>query len=72
MAEQTGAFQITSSTRVVAQGAAAVEAARLIETLAPALGFRLLLEDTPTKPDQLITLSLDASLSQKLGAEATP
>ena len=36
-----GAFEIGSATRVVAAGPAGVEAAKLIDALAPAMGFRL-------------------------------
>jgi len=69
MAEHDGTFAITENTPVVASGDAAVEAAKLIDTLAPAMGFRLRQVDAPAKPDHCITLSLDASLREKLGDE---
>ena len=63
-----GAFRVTPSTRIVAQGAAAVEAKKLAAALAPAMGF--VLEPTASsKPgERAIEMRLDDSLSTP-GAE---
>ncbi|MFH1716386.1 MAG: beta-N-acetylhexosaminidase [Planctomycetota bacterium] len=63
-----GFFLITPSTRVIAENEAAVEASKLVDVLAPAMGFRLDRIGSPQSPEQTIKLELDKSLSQ-LGAE---
>jgi hexosaminidase len=63
-----GAFEIGSATRVVAAGPAGVEAAKLIDALAPAMGFRLRLVEGKGGPNTIV-LSLDASEKEKFGAE---
>ncbi len=67
--QQDGSFLVTSSTGVVAQGPAANEAAKLVEALAPALGYRLkLVQDSPTAKDS-IQLKIEPSLRDRLGEE---
>jgi alpha-N-acetylglucosaminidase len=64
-----GSFTITPSTCVVAEGPAAPEAAKLIDALAPALGYRLkLVQDSPTAQDS-IQLKIEPSLRGRLGEE---
>ena len=64
--ERGGEFVIDSSTHVIAESEAAIEAAKLIEALAPAMGFRL-------QPGQRalnsIQLDIVPSLETKLGDE---
>jgi hexosaminidase len=64
-----GSFTITPSTRVVAEGPAASEATKLIDALAPALGYRLkLVQDSPTAQDS-IQLKIEPSRRGRLGEE---
>ncbi len=63
-----GTFVITASTRVAARGEAEPEARKLIEALAPALGFRLTPVQSPSPRDS-IALTLEASLGDRLGGE---
>ena len=63
-----GGFRIAPSTRIVAQGAAAVEAKRLAAALAPAMGFTLELATSSKPGERAIELRLDESLLT-LGAE---
>jgi len=63
-----GAFRVTPSTRIVAQGAAAVEAKKLAAALAPAMGFALELTASSKPGEQAIEMRLDDSLST-LGTE---
>jgi hexosaminidase len=63
-----GEFKITPDTRIVAEGKATAEAVKLIDTLAPAMGYRLQLAELHGAKNT-ITLSLDASLDKKLGEE---
>jgi hexosaminidase len=63
-----GAFTMTATTGVAAEGDAAVEARKLTDALAPALGFRLRLMEQPAERD-CITLTLDASVRERLGEE---
>ncbi|MBN2316124.1 MAG: family 20 glycosylhydrolase, partial [Sedimentisphaerales bacterium] len=64
--ERAGVFIIEPSTHVIAEGQAAIEAAKLIELLAPATGYRL-------KPGKRvlnnIQLDIVSSLEDKLGDE---
>ncbi len=64
--ERAGVFTIEPSTHVIAEGQAAIEAAKLIEALAPAMGYRL-------KPGKRalnsIQLDIVSSLEDKLGNE---
>jgi len=57
-----GYFTITSSTQVVAEEEAAAEALKLIDALAPAMGFRLELAACSKPQDNVIQLELDSQL----------
>ena len=63
-----GYFQIGPETRIVAEKEAATEASKLIDALAPAMGFKLSLADASQRRRGSIALELDKSLS-KLGDE---
>jgi len=63
-----GYFQIGPETRVVAENEAAAEAAKLIDALAPAMGFKLSLADTSQRRRGAIMLELEKDLA-KLGDE---
>ncbi len=67
--QSEGAFRVTPSTNVIAAGDAAREGAKLIDALAPALGYRLkLVESGPTAKDT-IQLWSSPALESRLGAE---
>jgi hexosaminidase len=63
-----GRFRIRSGTTVFASGGAEVEARKLVDTLAPAMGFQLKLVKGEPR-DGAIVLALDESLQVKLGPE---
>ncbi|MBN2271656.1 MAG: beta-N-acetylhexosaminidase, partial [Sedimentisphaerales bacterium] len=63
-----GQFLISSETRVVAAGAAKAEGEKLIDCLAPAMGYRLELVGDGADGDGIV-LSLDAVLKKRLGDE---
>jgi hexosaminidase len=63
-----GYFQIGPETRIVAENEAAAEASKLIDALAPALGFKLSLDDSSQRRRGSISLRLDEDLSE-LGDE---
>jgi hexosaminidase len=63
-----GFFTITPDTPVFAQGKATAEAQKLIDTLAPAMGFRLKLVTRSEPQSQAIRFELNGSLPQ-LGDE---
>jgi hexosaminidase len=63
-----GFFVITPSTRVLAEGQAAAEAAKLIDVLAPAMGSRLNLSGGSNRATGTIVLELKQDLS-RLGDE---
>jgi len=63
-----GYFQIGPETRIIAENNAAAETAKLIDALAPAMGFKLSLADASQRRRGSITLELDKDLS-KLGDE---
>jgi hexosaminidase len=63
-----GYFEIGPDTRVAAENEAAAEAAKLVDALAPAMGFKLSLADASQRRRGSITLRLDEDLS-KLGGE---
>jgi hexosaminidase len=63
-----GYFEIGPDTRVFAENEATTEAAKLIDALAPAIGFKLSLADASQRRRGSITLRLDEDLS-KLGGE---
>ena len=63
-----GTFEVGPAVRVVASGPAKAEAGKLIEALAPAMGFRLKLVKGRANQNAIV-LSLDAALKEQLGAE---
>ncbi len=63
-----GVFRMNSATCLAAEGDAAVEARKLTDALAPALGFRLRLMEKPVERD-CIALTTDASVRERLGEE---
>ncbi len=64
-----GSFSITPSIQVIAGDDAATEAAKLIEALAPAMGFRLnVVKDSPAATNS-IRLRTDPALKDRLGEE---
>ena len=63
-----GYFQIGPETQIIAENEAAAEAAKLIDTLAPAMGFKLNIADASRRRADSISLRLDEDLS-KLGDE---
>ena len=67
--QRDGSFLVTQSTCVAATGDAATEASKLIDMLAPAMGYRLkLIEDLPAGENG-IHLKIEPSLEGRLGAE---
>jgi len=58
-----GTFRLTAETRVVADGAAWVEASKLIDALTPATGFLLRGATTGRGVDSAIELRFDEGLS---------
>ena len=54
-----GYFEIGPETRIIAEGEAAAEASKLIDALAPAMGFKLNIADDPTRRDNSIILELN-------------
>ena len=64
-----GYFAITPSTPVLARGEAAMEASKLISTLAPAMGGRLKLVERAPEGQNCIRLELESSLEERLGDE---
>jgi hexosaminidase len=69
MAIQDDYFQISSDTCVAATGDAQQEATKLIDFLAPAMGFRLALLGQPIRDSNLIQLLLDSPPDNTLGDE---
>jgi hexosaminidase len=63
-----GYFQIGPETQIIAENEAAAEAAKLINAMAPAMGFKLSLADSSQRRRDSISLRLDEDLS-KLGDE---
>jgi hexosaminidase len=64
-----GVFHISPKTRVIAEGKASAEAGKLIDALAPAMGFGLKRADDAKKVSGTITLTLAAGLAKTLGSE---
>lgn len=63
-----GVFLVTPETPVIAEGGAASEASKLIDALAPAMGYRLrLVEEVAEK--NAIHLRMEPALSDRLGDE---
>ncbi len=69
MLVRNGSFSIQPDTQIIAGGEAAPEAEKLINTLAPAMGFRLELLSAPSREKNVIVLSIDKSLKDQLGDE---
>ena len=63
-----GYFQIGPETRIIAEDQAAIEAAKLIDVLAPAMGFKLNLANASQRRRESITLELEKG-PFKLGEE---
>jgi hexosaminidase len=68
MEVRDGYFQIGPDTRIVAENEATAEASKLIDALAPAMGFKLSLDDSSQRRRGSISLRLDEDLSE-LGDE---
>ena len=66
---RAGSFLITLATLVVAPGAAAPEAAKLMDALAPAMGYRLKPAEDAAAGKGGIQLRIELSLQTRLGAE---
>jgi alpha-N-acetylglucosaminidase len=64
-----GSFGITPTTQVLAAGGARTEASKLIDSLAPALGFRLKLVDRTSDLENSILLELESPRKELLGEE---
>jgi len=64
-----GVFKFSATTEIIAVDGAKAEASKLVDTLAPAMGFRLTTLESPSRAENLITLTLDESLKEKLGQE---
>ena len=64
-----GVFRITSTTPVYAAGEAEVEAKKLIDTLTPAMGFRLKRIEGDLPDAGAIVLALDKTLRTRVGGE---
>jgi len=64
-----GYFEIGPETRVAAENDAAAEAEKLIDALAPAMGYKLSLADTSQRRRGSITLELDKDLSNMIRAK---
>ncbi len=62
-------FTITTTTRVIATGTATPEAVKLIDTLAPAMGYRLQLVPKAVSQSGTIALSLVPEQGRRLGDE---
>jgi len=67
--QRDGSFIVTSSTRVVAAGDAAGEAAGLVDALAPAMGFRLAQTEKLPLEANAIVLRTDSTVKERLGEE---
>ena len=59
MEVKDGYFEIGPETRIVAEKEAAAEAAKLLDALAPAMGFRLSMADASQRRRGSISLRLD-------------
>jgi hexosaminidase len=69
MQPREGRFSFSADTKVGARGPAAAEAQKLIELLAPAMGYRLELTEAEPTNSTRVLCSLDDSLRSKLGSE---
>ncbi len=64
-----GSFQLQSDTQIVARGEARPEAQKLIGMLAPAMGFNLTCCSSADRQNNIIILSVDPGLQDKLSDE---
>ncbi|MBN1419798.1 MAG: family 20 glycosylhydrolase, partial [Planctomycetes bacterium] len=64
-----GVFAIRSDTVVAAEGDAAIEARKLIESIAPAMGFRLKLVEDAGRDEGVIALRIEPGLEPRFGTE---
>ena len=64
-----GEFGLSDRTVVVAQGGAAAEAQKLIDALAPAMGYRLTLHESVDAQRDVIHLRIETGLKTRLGDE---
>lgn len=64
-----GSFVITQATPVIAEGDASAESAKLVEALAPAMGFALTRAHAAPQEKSAIHLRLDSALKGRLGQE---
>jgi len=64
-----GLFRFTTGTQVVASGRARVEADKLIDDLAPAMGYRLRLAKDASTGENVIRLEIKPALKDKAGEE---
>ncbi len=64
-----GVFRISPGTAVIARGKAAAAATKLIDALAPAMGFRLVQVADASRTGSVIALSISPSLQKELGDE---
>src|SRR5210317_159436 len=69
MEMRKGSFQLDSRTRVVAAGDARGEAAKLIDYLVTATGYRPKLVETSKQPNNSVRLRIESSLADRLGEE---
>ncbi len=67
--EGEGVFQVDKDLPVVAGTQARAEAVKLIDALAPAMGFRLKVVEAAPEGARAVVLSLDPSLEDRLGKE---
>ena len=68
-AAQAGVFRFTPSTRIVADGPARAEATKLVNSLAPAMGYRLQCVEAAADATPVVHLRLGSDSTGKLGAE---
>ena len=64
-----GVFRLEPTTQIVAAGDAKTEAMKLVQTLSPAMGFRLPIVAVENSNRNAIRFDLDRSVSEQLGAE---
>jgi len=67
--QRDGVFVIGRSTQIVAEGDAAGEAAKLVDLLEPAMGYRLSVVDSAPRAANSIRLRIDPSLTERPGSE---
>jgi len=67
--QSEGSFQVTPSTRVVAEDNAWAEAGKLIDLLEPALGYRLARGAATTDAQTYVQMQMEPGLADRLGTE---